>query len=360
MKWTAAVVGDVMLDRKPKEASSLTVLKEADFASANLETPFADNGHPADKHVVIRAPREAAVHLASIGLDVVSFANNHALDYGIPAFASSIEAVEAAGVRVIGAGHEPEEALRPIVTERSGVKVAWLAFASTLPAGFAVAPGRPGVAPIRVESSIILDAAMIDEQPGTSPFVATRVYEEDLERATHAVKLAGQAADVVIVHIHWGVPPGFAAGFQGTLAQYQRPLAHALVEAGANVILGHHPHCLHGIEVVQRSIVLYSVGHFIFHALAANQTIVVTRPGPPYWIEAMMVPQFRETSIFQLHFEDASLKQLEVVPCVLNDEGESEIASGRRAASILEWLRERSKECGSNLEVESERGFLHV
>ena len=142
----------------------------------------------------------------------------------------------ATGVQVIGAGATLDDALRPVVTEHRGVRVAWLGFACTLPAGPAATPDRPGIAPLRVLVRIEVDSSVLGEQPGTSPYVWTSVDPDDLALASRAVEMARENADVVVLSIHWGVPPGWTAPFQGTLADYQQPAARALIDAGADVV----------------------------------------------------------------------------------------------------------------------------
>ncbi len=301
-RWTLAAVGDIMLEHAPAENPVYERLHGADVAFGNLEVPLADRGHPADKLITLIAPPSVAAALPGMGLNVVSFANNHSLDYGIPALIQTIEVVEAAGVRLVGAGADLAAALLPAVTEQHGVKVAWLALASTLPPGSAATPERPGIAPLRVRTRFEVDVSITDEQPGTSPYVHTEVVGDDLAQAAAAVREARGLADVVVVSVHWGVPPGWAAPFQGVLAAYQRPTAHALIEAGADVILGHHPHTLHGVEVHKGRPIFYSLGNFMFHALAPGRRLTIARPSPPFQLDAVRVPELDESAVFVLDF----------------------------------------------------------
>ena len=103
---------------------------------------------------------------------------------------------------------------------------------------------------------------------------------EDVAQAQGVIRQARRDADVVVVVIHWGVPPAFLAPVQAPLADYQRPLARALVEAGADAIVVHHPHVVHGVELIDGKPVFYSLGNFVFHRLGSQ--LVVERPSPPY------------------------------------------------------------------------------
>ncbi len=337
--WTLAAVGDVMLERAPTANPIHDLLHGADVAFANLEVPLSDRGHPADKLIVFRSLPSLAPALREMGLDIVSFANNHALDYGMAAFLQTIEVVEAAGVRIIGAGADLSAAMRSVVTEHRGMRVAWLGFASTLPTGWAATPDRPGVAPLRVRVRIEADTSVIEEQPGTSPYVSTEVIAEDVAHAAAAIGRARQDADAVVVSVHWGVPPGWAAPFQGTLADYQRPLAHALIDAGADAILGHHPHTLHGVEVYRGRPILYSLGNFLFHAMTEGRAFALGRPAPPYRLEATRVPELEESAVFVLEFDAWRCTRITIHPTVADAAGEQRPADASRASRILERMQ---------------------
>ena len=356
--WTLAAVGDVMLERPSAPNPAHDWLRGADVAFANLEAPLTDRGHPADKLIVLRGAPALAPALRAMGLGVVSFAHNHSLDFGIPGLLQTLEVVRAAGVQVIGAGPDLDAALAPVITEHRGVRVAWIGFASTLPPGSAAAAERPGLAPLRVRVRIEADASVIEEQPGTSPYVSTSVNEEDLERAIHTVRRA--RADAVVVSVHWGVPPGWTAPFQGILADYQQPLAHALIDAGADVILGHHPHTLHGVEIYRGRPICYSLGNFVFHAMAEGRRLTLGRPAPPYRMEAVWVPELEESAVFVLDFEGPQCSGITVHPTVADAAGEQRPASGPQASRILERMRTLCASLGTTCEASGTAGVIKI
>lgn len=357
--WTLAAVGDVMLDRPVDDNNpAYELLRSAACAFANLETPLTRAGHRADKLVTFRADPDVAAALVRMGLSVVSLANNHAVDYGIEGLVDTLAAARNAGLASVGAGQDLAAALSPAIVHVSDTSVAWLALASTLPVGFAADLNRAGVAPLRAVASLVLDGMTMDEQPGTSPYVSTRPFPEDLKRAVGAVEGAARHADVVLVSLHWGVPPGWAAGFQGVLAEYQRPVGHALVEAGAHVVLGHHPHTLQGIEIHRGRPILYSMGQLVFHALAPDRRIALARPSPPYDLACMRAEEIQESAIFVFHFEGSELRVIEAVPCVLDASGEGRLVTGSQATRILSRLRDSSAALGTDLRIVDERGVL--
>ncbi|MDR7418044.1 MAG: CapA family protein [Armatimonadota bacterium] len=358
--WTLAAAGDVMLERPPAANPAHEWLRQATVAFANLEAPLTDLGYPADKLIVLRGAPALAPALRQMGLTVVSFAHNHALDFGIAGLRQTLEVVEAAGVRVIGAGQDLSGALAPAITARDGVRVAWVGFASTLPPGSSATPERPGVAPLRVRVRFEADASVMEEQPGTSPYVSTSVEPSDLDRAAAAVRDARRGADVVVVSIHWGVPPGWAAPFQGVLADYQQPLAHALVDAGADVLLGHHPHTLHGVEIYRGRPILYSLGNFVFHAMAEGRRFALGRPAPPYRMDAVRVPELDESAVFLLDFDGPRCVRVRVRPTASDRGGEQRPVIGSQASRILERMQSMCAAMGAGLAVSGDTGVIDI
>jgi hypothetical protein len=358
--WRLVAVGDVMLERPPAPNPLHALLRGADAAFANLEAPMADAGYPADKLITMRSAPSLAPALRDLGLTVVSFAHNHSLDYGYPALTQTVRVVRAAGVQIVGAGETLAEARRPAYTQHGDLRVAWLAFASTLPPGSAATSDRPGVAPLRVRVRFEADASVMEEQPGTSPYVSTEAEREDLDQAVAAVAAAASSADVVIVSVHWGVPPGWAAPFQGILADYQRPLGHALVEAGAAAVLGHHPHTLHGIELYRGVPVLYSLGNFVFHTMAHGRRFVLGRPAPPYRMEATRPAEVRESAAFVLEFAGARCARLTMHPTVADAAGEQRPADATQASAILDRMQTMCAPLGTSLRVDGTTGIIEI
>jgi poly-gamma-glutamate synthesis protein (capsule biosynthesis protein) len=203
------------------------VLSDADITVANLEGTFTDRGTPADKKYVFRTPPRDAAGLALAGIDVVSLANNHALDYGLEGLRDTIATLDAEGIAHCGAGENDVEARRPAILEVRGLRVAFLSYAAT-PDAVAAAPGVDGVA------------------------------WGDVDTISEDVRRAAEQADVVVVLLHAGNE------YADEPSDTQRLLAQAAVEAGATLVLGHHPHVLQRWESRGRSFVAYSLGNFVF------------------------------------------------------------------------------------------------
>jgi hypothetical protein len=312
----------------------------ADLAFTNLETPLTDGGVRADKLIPLRSSSQRAPDVKAVGFDIASFANNHALDYGIEGLYDTLRHMADAGVVVVGAGRNVAEALAPAFQEVGGVRVGFLGFSSTLPPGSVSDAGRPGIAPIRVKTWVEFDAAAIEEQPGTSPYVHTRAYELDVARAEQVVREAKAECDLLIAALHWGVPPGWRAPFQGPLADYQRPLGERLLAAGVDVIAGHHPHVLHGIEQMgPAGIILYSLGNFLFHLDQPGGYFELQRPAPPYQLEYVKDDTTRESFVAELEVTDAGqVVALRAYPVRLDARGNPTWATGETGTRILDRL----------------------
>jgi poly-gamma-glutamate synthesis protein (capsule biosynthesis protein) len=362
---TIAVVGDLMLqhplvgsDRSPRTARIWEVLGAADVVVANLEVPLTARETPADKHVAYRADPARAADLRAAGIDVVTLANNHMYDQGEAGMFDTLQALQSAGVAAIGAGRDLAAALAPALVAARGVRVACVGLASTLPVGSGAAPDRPGIAPVRVTTSYVVDGTALDETPGIAPVVETRAWPADVEAACAAVAAARRAADVCVVAIHWGVPNGWVAQFQDPIAAYQRPLARVLVEAGADVIAGHHPHVLHGIEVIGDRPVFYSLGNFLFHSLRVGRGPRLRRTDPPYLWKPLRSKINLDSVIAMVTCDGGRPTTVELVPIILNDTGDPEPTTPEDAVRILGTMAEHSAPLGAQITTDGGRGRL--
>src|SRR5918992_2803434 len=260
---TIAAVGDVMIDREHPETSfSLVkdVIQRADISFCQLETAYSDKGSQGSS-----GPRGAMRHdlrnYAAIpfgGFNVVSMASNHALDWGSDALIDCIARLRRDGMVAPGAGSDIEEARQAALIERDATRIAFLSYCSVAPKGYYASKGKPGVAPMR---AITHYEPLEDDQPGTPCEIFTYPVSEDLEALLADIKKARQAADIVVLSLHWGIHY-----FRAAIAGYQPAVAHAAIDAGADLILGHHPHMLKGIEVYKAKVIFYSLGNFVMPA----------------------------------------------------------------------------------------------
>jgi poly-gamma-glutamate synthesis protein (capsule biosynthesis protein) len=364
---TLIVTGDLMLNqpivrggRSPGSAAVWSLFAGADLVFANLECPLTDRTAPGDKVVAFRSDPHLAHELREAGVDVVTLANNHMYDQGVGGMFDTLDALRAAGVAAVGAGPDLAAAMAPAVLSVGGLRVAFVGIASTLPLGSAAAVDRPGLAPVRVTTSYVQDAAGLEETPGIAPFVETRAWPDDVETVCAAVTAAKRDADLCVAGVHWGVPNGWVAQFQDPLATYQRPLAASLVGAGADVVVGHHPHVLHGIEVIDGRPVFYSLGNFVFHTLRVGAQPVLRRPDPPYSWRSLRSKANLDSAVVVLTLEAGRVAGIELVPVLINGVGDPEIASGDDAARILAAMAEMSAPMGCRVTGTGPRGRVEI
>lgn len=319
-------------------------LRSADLAVVNLELPLTSSGTPAEKAVNLRADPGLSPSLAEAGIGAATVANNHALDYGAEGLLETLAALKGAGVAPVGGGRDLEEALRPELFDLRGTSVAVFGLACTLPPGFAAGKGRPGIAPIRVRSRFYLDNTTLDEQPGMSPWVETATVEEDVRLVCERIAEARTEADLVVVQVHWGVPNGWCAAFQGPLADYQRPLAHALVDAGADLIVGHHPHVIHGVEIYRGGVIAYSLGNFLFHGMSGDG-ITLANAYPPYDLSSLETGEAREAVLLEASI-GGRLREVRFLPVRMDGEGDPEPLAGPEGSAVLTRLAGMSSRLG--------------
>lgn len=259
MSHVFLAVGDLAMDRDDYDESfvaSRDVLGAADIAFAQLETSFASKGTrlPQARHAVLARP-EGAAALGRAGFDAISMAGNHCMDWGAEAFFETRANLEAAGIKVMGAGANIAEARKPArFTLGDGTTVAILAYSSILPHSYWADERRPGCAPMRAHT---IYEQIEHDQPGTPARVHTYPHREDLAAMEADIRVAKADADVVIVSQHWGIHFVRAA-----IADYQRDVARAAVAAGADAIIGGHAHILKGCELIDGKPVFHSLCNF--------------------------------------------------------------------------------------------------
>jgi poly-gamma-glutamate synthesis protein (capsule biosynthesis protein) len=250
--------GDVGPIHEPMSQYSELVrdtLAGADIRFAQVERVYSERGElkpGGGAHG--RLPPHMSSVITDCGFNVVSVAGNHAMDWGPEPLLDTIELLRGKGVQVIGGGHNLADARQPAIIECKGQRVAILAYCSVLHEGAAAGPDSPGVAPMRASARF----EAVDYQPGVPPRVITTPNKEDLANLVADVSAAKTRADAVVLSLHWGVH--FVPRI---IADYQRIVAQAAFDAGADLILGHHAHVPKAVEVFGGKTCFYSLSNFI-------------------------------------------------------------------------------------------------
>ena len=278
-------------------------LAAADVTIANVEAPLSDNtSEPIfDKDVYLISRPAGIESLKESDITMVSLANNHSMDYTGPALQDTLNLLDGAGILHAGAGMNEEEADRIVELEVNGASVAFISWTDIIPDNFLAYGDQPGVASARMN----MDAAL------------KKVREA---RATH---------DIVIVAMHWGIE------YEDYIDDYQqRTPAHQLVDAGADVIIGNHPHVIQGIEFYNGSLIAYSQGDFVFDHYSLKTG---------------------ETFILNFDITENGISNVTATPVYLDDTyGIPSIVTGEHAQSILERLSTISEGMNSAFTIEND------
>lgn len=304
-----AAVGDVMLDRgvwrQIQENGVHHVMREvrdrlraADLTFANLECPLSTaQGHARPGgDLVFCADPDTVQALLDGGVDVVAIANNHSFDAGNQGLGDTMQVLEDNCIAYAGGrpdGMDPEE-----------------------------------ITYLRVGDTLVAFVAYTDLDVWHESMCKV---DDDMENALARVREAADNADLVCVSYHWGVE------YQKEPTERQMELAHATIDAGADIILGHHPHVMSGVEAYRDGVILYSMGNFVF--------------------DQREMPDGRmNTAIFNLYVTPGERIDMAVVPLYIpRPEFAPRLASDERGTEILTELAELSADLGTDVRVEGQK-----
>jgi poly-gamma-glutamate synthesis protein (capsule biosynthesis protein) len=248
---TLLFVGDVMLARgvafyTEREgggdyqfpfAHASSTLRGADLTVGNLEHPVSDRGRNQGSKYSLRAKPQSIAGLADAGFDVVSLANNHIWDWGTDALTDTLAQLDAAGIRHVGAGMNEAEANQPYTVEINGNSLVFVAWTDLYPEGLEAKGHESGISRFREAEAV------------------------------ETVRALAATYDVVVVLFHWG------GEYQTSANEKQRRIARVLADAGADLVVGHHPHVVQETEQYRGGRIAYSLGNFIFDQGFSEETL---------------------------------------------------------------------------------------
>lgn len=248
---TLLFVGDMMFDREVKTqivreqdplypfARIADRLRLADITFGNLEGPVSDRGiNQGSKYSFRFEPVGTMQALSFAGFDVVSVANNHVWDWGKEALVDTITHLDAAGIGHVGAGRNVEEANAPFIAQLDSTRIAFLGYTNLYPRSLEAGADYAGISSYKASSS-----------------------------ANQIRKLKAEGADIVVVSFHWGEE--YATSSNAA----QQEIAHGLIDAGADLVIGHHPHVVQEVERYKDGWIAYSLGNFVFDQFFSKATM---------------------------------------------------------------------------------------
>ncbi len=227
------------------------VLHEADFRFVNCMRTYSSRGVYTETARQVGQPIEMAQIFSNGRFDAVTMANNHSYDSGPDAMVDTRALLESRGIQVTGAGRDLKEARKPAIVERNGVKVGYLGYTSVGHPEGTAGPGKPGVTNVRVKTSYETHG------PHQPVRIRTEPHPDDLAMLVEDVRALRSTADVAILAFHSGV-----IRVPRVIADYQVSVAHAAIDAGADLVVCHAPHIPKAIEVYKGKTIFYSLGVF--------------------------------------------------------------------------------------------------
>ena len=324
---------NIQLRERPEEAFKhvMPTLRAADLRILNLEGPFAgastdprvpDIPHKDWQH---SEPDQVAA-LTAAEIDAVGVANN--VTYPWQALMRSLAVLKAENIPFAGGGKNLAAAHKPVILEKNGIRVGFMQYAATVfPFDHAATEDRPGIAEIKVYTAYQPPPNL--DKPGQPPVVITWLDEASEARMVADIRLLSEQVDLVIASFHWGVSD------TKKIVSYQRDIARAVIDAGADVVLGHGPHRYQEIEMYDGKPILYSVAQFAFDDLRKDRHV-----------------RFREGLLVRLAIKDKGLHSVSMVPTWRDDDNfvrlyDPNLGKGRELFGYLKSVNEG----GASLEL---------
>ena len=287
-------------------AATRQELKAADINVGNLEAPITQKGSEfIGKRFRFKTSPNASAALKRAGFSVLTLANNHMMDFGAIGLQETLRQLDIENILYTGAGENLVLARKPALLSLKNNKIAFLAYSLTLPGEFYAKSHQAGTA------------------PGFAP-----LYREDIMKAK-------SDADYVVVSFHWGEEKSAKP------KAYQVQAAHRAIDAGADLVIGHHPHVLQGIERYKKGIILYSLGNFAFGSMSSGS----------------------DTSIIARIIFDRGIREVELIPLnVLNAEVrfQPKIARGRRGMDVIRHMSLLSAQLGTVIGTDGKRYLVKM
>lgn len=280
--------------------------EKSDFGFVNLESPLTTGGDAQGwKDVVIKGNPDMAPAMAKSGINVVTMANNHAGDMGDSGLLDSIKYCEKNDIAVVGAGKDIKQAMAGKVLETDdGVRVAFLGFTDVLPVGYPATSSSPGVAPGRA----------------------------DIGAVKQAIKAAKKKADFVVVGWHWNFE------YKRAPTYLETSQGKAAIDAGADIVIAHHPHLLDGMEAYHGGLIVYSLGNLVFSGFSGETA---------------------ETVLVRAKVSEDRL-DAQLIPVVGGGSGVPSLAKGAQAESILQRVKGFSAALDTNVKIADGKGYVHI
>jgi poly-gamma-glutamate synthesis protein (capsule biosynthesis protein) len=280
------------------------VLEDADITFINLESPLSDN---AKKKGAFVTPTAFAAELKWAGIDVVSTANNHALDAGVAGLKDTLTSLSEVSLPAIGSGNNLAAARLPFISEKNGIRLGFLAYT-------------------------------MSENSGNSSYAKSNragVMTTDLSLIREDIQKLRAKVDYVILSFHWGLNDSQKPPF------WVRQLAHKSIDSGADIILGHHPHFPQGIEIYQGKPIIYCLGNLIFgHS-------------HPFWTDNFLA---------KFILTPNQIQRIEILPVAGENQDLAQpfLLTGQRSQKLLKQVQHKSLALKTKIDIIDDIGVINL
>lgn len=335
------------------------VFRKADIVFGQMESPLSDRGSPMFiPHSPCKIPTKnvSALTEEGAGFDVMSFACNHAVDYGWDAFHDTLDTLKKNNIPTVGAGKNIIEARKPVILERKGVKIGFLGYLSIIFPGIIAEEDIPGCVPLRASHHY----QQVDFQPGTPPLIVTALYPEDKKAMEEDIRKLRPQVDILVVSMHAGVHI-----IPAVIAMYQKEAAYHAIDTGADLVLQHHAHILKGIEMYKGKAIFYSLNNFAleFDRLRPNERKAWDLFYRKHLRELYRVkihagyPKHRfhydalKTLVAKVYIRDKKIQKVTYIPAYINPDLEPEVLTRKdpRAQEVFDYVTKISEDQDLNV-----------
>ncbi|MBL0311552.1 MAG: CapA family protein [Holophagaceae bacterium] len=357
-------VGDMIFNQPishlvdPDRAGLLQIMQEADIAYGNMEFSMNDRADLQRPFYNFRAPRDFRWELARTGINMVSLANNHALDFGPEGLKESLLALDHSNITYAGAGNTLAEARKPGRMQVAGHKtsIALLSYMRYWTAKYRTKdPNGPSLATIDPAVILIAKDGKVEKVEGP--------LESDVMAMEDDVILAKRRSDVLLVSLHnHDVTHHRAYGIQDATPPNDEIMFRRAVDAGADFVIGTGPHVLRGIEIYKGKPIFYSLGDFIYQYRTPDRIpvdLIHQRDIEMPWSADVSVWDRRdsrevmETVMVRMTLNQGKLKRIQLLPVTIDDEGPlygvPRLAGSKRSGEIIALMQKLSKPFGTKI-----------
>lgn len=365
------MVGDLVLDEPNANQYfeyAKGVLNTGDFVIGHVEVPHTTRG--SEQSTDVPAPPSDPENLGALkeaGFNMASLAGNHLYDCGKEGIEDTMATLHSLGVKTAGAGMNIVEARKPAILAQSGLKVGLASYNCVGPREGWATSKKAGCAYVRILTHYELDQST----PGAPPSIYTFAEPQSLQTMVEDIRRLREECDILVVALHKGV-----GHTRAHLDMYEYPVSYAAIDAGADVVIGHHAHIMQGIEIYRNKPIYHGLGNFVTvtHALTPSgndsperqawaikrEKLYGFKPDPtmPFY---PFHPESRNTIIAKCIISKKGVIEAGFIPCYINRQGCPEVLNkGNGGANVCDYVEQISREVGLSTQFQWKEDWVVV